>query len=221
MDDNKPAAVGQCSLNAVRESAGNVSAQDEAVHHKLDGVLFILFQRDLFAQVIVDAVDTHTGKAAAARVLQELGMLALFAAHDGRQHLKARPLGHGKHLIDDLVHALTTDLSAAFRAVGRSRARPEQTQIVIDLRDCADGRTRVFGGGLLVDGDRGRKSLDHIDIWLVHLPQKLPHISGKRLHIASASLGIDRIERERRLSGAGKSGKHAQCVAWDLHVHIF
>ena len=144
LDDDKPAAVGQGGFHAVRQSAGNVSPQNEAIHDQFDGMLLVFFQRDLLAQVIVDAVDAHAGKAAAAGVLQKLGMLALFAAHNGRQHLKTRSLGQGKHLIHDLIHALTADLPAAFRAVGRSRARPEQTQIVIDLRDRANSRTRVL-----------------------------------------------------------------------------
>ena len=144
LDNDKPAAVGQGGLHAVGQSAGNVSAQNEAIHDQFDGVLFILFQRNFLAQIIVDAVDAHAGKAAAAGVLQELGMLTLFAAHDGRQHLKACSLRHGKHLIDDLIHTLTANLPAAFRAVGRSRARPKQTQIVIDFRDRADGGARVF-----------------------------------------------------------------------------
>jgi hypothetical protein len=39
--------------------------------------------------------------------------------------------------------------------VGRAHPRPQQTQIVVDLRHRAHGGAGVFGGGLLVDGDGG------------------------------------------------------------------
>src|SRR3712207_8340884 len=46
----------------------------------------------------------------------------------------------------------------------RADARPEQAQVVVDLRDRADRRARVARGRLLVDGDRRRQALDRVDV---------------------------------------------------------
>ncbi len=213
--------MGERRFDGIRQAAGDVPAQHETVHDDLYRVLLVLFQCDLFAQIIEDPVHAHAGKAAAAGVLQQLDVLALLAADDGRKHLKACALRHGQHLVDDLVYGLTADLAAALRAVRRADARPEQTQIVIDLRDGTDGGTRVFGGRFLVDGDGGGKSLDQIHIRLVHLPEKLADIGRKRLDIAAAPLGIDRVEGQRGLAGARQPRKDAQRVAWDLNINIF
>ena len=196
MDDDHAVAVGQRRFDRIRQPSCDVAAHDKAVDHQLDEVLLVLFQRDLLAQIVEIAVDAHAGKAAAPRALKHLAVLALLAPDHRREHLKARTLRQLKHAVDDLIDALPLDLAPAPRAVRRADARPEQAQIVINLRDRADGRARVLGGGLLVDGNRRGQALNHVDIRLVHLPQKLAHIGRKRLDIAPPPLGIDRVKRE-------------------------
>ena len=221
LDDDEPAAVLQRGLDGIRQAARQVAAQHKAVDHQLDGVLFVLLECDLLAQVIEDAVHAHAGEAALPRVCQQLDVLALFAAHDRGQHLKARALRQGQHLVDDLVDGLAADLAAAARAVRRSGARPQQAQVVVNFRHRAHGRAWVAGRRLLVDGNGGGQAFDHVYVGLVHLSQELPRIGRKRVDIAPPALGIDRVERERRFTGAGKPREYAQRVARDLHIHIF
>jgi hypothetical protein len=66
-------------------------------------------------------------------------------------HLRA--LRQGQHVFDDLVRAAALYFLAAFGAVLAADARPEHTQIVVQLGNGADGGARVARGALLLDGD--------------------------------------------------------------------
>src|SRR3982074_2097383 len=61
--------------------------------------------------------------------------------------------------------------------------RPQQPQVVVDLRARADRRARVARGRLLVDRDRRREPLDRVDVRLVHLTQELPCVRGERFDV--------------------------------------
>src|SRR4029078_8199923 len=49
---------------------------------------------------------------------------------------------------------------------------------------------------------------------------ELARVSGQRLDVASLSLGVDGIERERALAGTAGSGDDDQAVAGQLATHI-
>ena len=184
-------------------------------------MLFVLVERDLLGQLIDAAVHAHARVAAAPRIVKDLLMLALFPAHDRREELKARALGKLHDLIDDLIDRLAADLLAALRAVRHAAPRPQKAQIVVDLRHGADRGARVFAGGLLIDGDGRGEAVDGIDVRLVHLAEEHPGVAGKRLDIAPLALGIDRVEGERGLSGAGQTRQHNELVARDLEGNVF
>ena len=50
--------------------------------------------------------------------------------------------------------------------------------------------------------------------------EELPRVSGETLDVAPLPLGIEGVEGERRLSGAGKSGDHHQLVARNRHIDV-
>ena len=52
LDNDKAACVRERGFHGVGEAACNIAAQDETVHDQLDGVLFVLFQRNFFAEII-------------------------------------------------------------------------------------------------------------------------------------------------------------------------
>ena len=122
--------------------------------------------------------------------------------------------------VDDLLHGLLLDGPAAVGAVGPAGAREEQAQVVVDLGDGADGGARVAAGALLVDRDRGREALDVVDVRLLHLAEELAGVGGERLDITTLALGVDRVEGERALAGAGEAGDHDQLVARDRDVDV-
>ena len=95
---------------------------------------------------------------------------------DGSHHVKLRSFRQVDDLLDDFVGGLRTDRNAALGAIRLAQAGEENAQIVVNLRHSADGRARTFAGCLLLDTDGWRKPVDVLDLWLLHLAEKLPGI---------------------------------------------
>ena len=53
----------------------------------------------------------------------------------------------------------------------------------------------------------GREALDALDVGLGELLEELPRVGGERLDVAALALGVDRVERERRLARAARAGE--------------
>ena len=174
----------------------DVASEDQAVDHDLNVVLDVLLERDLLGEIIHAAVHAHADIAGSARIVKDLRILALASADDRRHDLHARPLAERHQRLDDLVDRLLPDLPAALGTVRRADARPQKSQIVVDLRHRADRRARILRGRLLVDGDRGGEPLDIIDVRLFLLSQKHARVGGKTFHIPALSLGINGVERK-------------------------
>ncbi len=151
------------------------------------------------------AVDDGAAEALRLQLAEQLEVLALAAADDRREHLEAGALVAVQDAVDDLLRRLAGDRLAARGAVRTADPGVEQAQVVVDLGDRADGRARVARGGLLVDRDRRRQTLDEVDVRLVHLAEELPGVRRERLDVAALALGEDGVERERRLAGAGQT----------------
>ncbi len=164
------------------------------------------------------AVDADPAVALRVELLEQVDEFALAGADHRREHLEPGALLHRQHLVDDLLRGLPGDPLAADRAVRRAGPRVEQTQVVVDLGDGADGRARVAVGRLLVDRHRRGETLDEVDIGLVHLPEELAGVGRQRLDVAPLPLGEDRVERQRRLARAGQPGEDDQRVARQVKV---
>ena len=205
----------------ILEALLNAFPHHQAIHHDLDGVLFLFVQGRRFVQRVHFAVDAHAHKAVLERLLQQLHMFALAGADDGRQQLNAAALGHGQHGRNDLIQALLADLPAAVGAVGDTDAGVHQAQIIMDLGHRAYGGARIAGRGLLVNADGRAQTLDQIGVGLVHLPQKLARVGGHAFHIAALTLGVDGIKGQAALARAAQAGEHDQLVPWQGNVHIF
>src|SRR3979490_2571768 len=102
----------------------------------------------------------------------------------------------------------------------RTGTGPQQTEVVVDLRDRANGGPRIGTRGLLLDGNRRRKSFDRVDVGLVHEPEELPSVSGKRFDVAALALGVNRVEGERGLPRPGQPREHHEGVAGELDVDV-
>lgn len=103
VDDDEPVGQAQRRLDGVGQTPADALAHDEAVDDHLDGVLEPLVERGHVPQAVDDAVDPHAREAPGGEVCEELGVLALAAAHDGGQDLEAGALVHGAHPVDDLL----------------------------------------------------------------------------------------------------------------------
>ena len=91
----------------------------------------------------------------------------------------------------------------------------EQAQVVVDLRDGADGGARGAAGGFLLDGDGGREAFDGIDVGALHLVEKLAGVGRKCFDVAALAFRIDGVEGERRFAGTGEAGDDGEGVARD------
>ncbi len=134
---------------------------------------------------------------------------------NGREEQELRPLGHREDAVHHLLDRLRGDLPPARRAVGLADRRVEEPQVVVDLRDGADRRARVLRRRLLLDRDRGRETLDRVDVRLLHLLEELPRVRRQGLDVAPLPLGEERVEGEGRLAGPRDAREDDERVAGD------
>ena len=198
VDDDEAVGQTECRLDRLGQSLLGAALDLEPVDDDVDRVLLLLGElRRLVGEEVDLAVDDRPAEALRLQLAEQLEVLALAAADDGREHLEPRALVSGEDAVDDLLRRLLGDGLAALGAMGATGAGVEQAQVVVDLGDGADRGARVARGGLLVDRHRGRQALDEVDVGLVHLPQELPRVGRQGLDVAALALGEDRVERER------------------------
>ena len=220
LDVDDALGVRHRGLDRVRQPLAQVGPHHEAVDHHRDVVLELLVEHDLLLEAAQLAVHLDAREALGPQLLEELAVLALAPADDGRQHHELGALVERHDLVDDLLGRLRLDRAAAVVAVRMPHPSPEQAQVVVDLGDGADRGARVARGGLLVDRDGRRQPLDRVHVGLVHLPQELPRVGRQRLHVAPLPLGVDRVEGKARLAGARQPGDDDERVARQAEVEV-
>ena len=155
VDDDEAVGEPQRGFDGIGQALAHALAHDEAVNNNLDCVLELLLQLRGVFEADHLTVDDRARIALGAQLVDEVLILALTAAHDRGEHLEARALVHRAHAVDDLLRSLRLNARPTLRAVSHTGAGVEQTQVIVDLRDRADGRARVARRRLLVDGDGG------------------------------------------------------------------
>ncbi len=192
----------------------------EAINHDFNGVILALIEREIVFEIHQFAIDAGAGEAVLYELLHFFLEFAFAAASDGR-HDHDPVIGRERHdTLHDLVGGLAGDGLAAIRAMGHADRGIEQAQIIVNLGDGADGRTRTAAGGFLFDGNRWAEAIDRIDVGALHLIEKLPGVGGKRFHIAALAFGINRIEGERGFPGAAQTRNDRQSIPRNLDVNI-
>ena len=101
-----------------------------------------------------------------------------------------------------------------------ARTCEQQSQVIVNLRNRADRRTRVTIRGLLIDRHGRAQAFDEIDVRLVHLSQELSRVRRQRFHIPALAFGEQRVERERGFAGARQPCEHHHAIAWKLKIHV-
>ena len=105
-------------------------------------------------------------------------------------------------------------------AMRPARACVEQTHVVVDFGDRADGGSGVLAGRLLLDGNGRGEALDRIHVRLVHLLQELPGVGGQGLHVPPLPLRIEGVERQGGLPGAADPRDDDELVPGNLRVDV-
>src|SRR5215207_3674419 len=96
----------------------------------------------------------------------------------------------------------------------------KEAEVVVDLCHRADRGARAARDGLLLDGDGGREAVNRVHVGAFELVEELPCVSRERLDVAALPLGVDGVEGERGLAGAGEAGDDRQAVARDHDADI-
>ena len=193
--------------------------EQDAVDDGFDGVILAAVEQQRLGEVAHFAVDAGA-EALLVELVEQVFEFAFAAAHDGRHDGDALTVAELKDALDDLFGGLAGDGPAAVGAMRRADRGIEQAQVVVDLGDGADGGAGAAAGGFLLDGDGGAEALDGVDVGPFDLVEKLAGVGGERFDVAALAFGIDGVEGERTLAGAGEAGDHREGVAGNAHVDV-
>ena len=210
----------QGGLKRFRQALRHVWLDAEAVDHGLDGVLALGIELRRVVELDNAPIDAHAHEALAGKLDQRCGVLALAIADDRREQRHRGVFRQPQHLVHHLADGLRGEVDAVIRAARHAGTREQQAQVVVDLGDRADGRSRIVRRRLLLDRDRRREAFDGIDVRLVHHGEELARIRGKRFHVAPLPLGIQGVERQRGFARAGKAGEHDQPVPRQIEIDV-
>ena len=183
-------------------------------------MLKIFVKCDLLCEIIHISVNTDSGKAALACVGKYLLVHTLLPTNNRRKHHKPCALGEHQDTINDLVEGLLADFLATDGTMGHANTGIEQTKVIVYFGYCTNGGTWVLGGGLLVDGNGRRETLDKVNVGLIHLTDKHSRIGGKALNEASVTLGIEGVKGQGGLSATRKTGQNNQLVTRNCYRNI-
>ena len=201
--DHHAAAFAERELNRVGDSVAKPRLDHDAIDHRVDVVLALFVEpHGLRAGVDHAPVDAQSRKALGDGARHDRLVLSFFAAHQRREELYLRALRQGSQPVRDLLGSLSARRLAAPVAVLLPQARIEHAQVVVDLRDGADSRSRVVRRGLLLNRDGRREASNALVFGLFHLPEKLPRVRREALDVATLTFGKQGIERQRRLAAA-------------------
>ena len=220
VDDDDVPREAERHLHRVRQAALDPGLHQQAIDDHVDRVVAAAVEGDLLVERPHLSVDPRPAEAARAQGRQLLLELPLAPADDRRQDVDPLVAGELEDALHDLLERLRGDLPAALVAVRDADAGEEEPEVIVDLGDRADGRARVRGGGLLLDGDRRREAVDEIDVRLLHLLEELARVGRERLDVPPLPLGVDRVEGKGRLPRPRQAGDDHQLVPGQVHVDV-
>ena len=181
-------SIGRPSARARRALGRLGVADDVAVDDDLDRMALVLVElRRASAMSYMLPVDADADEALPPGGVDDPIALGLAVLDQRPEDEQPGPLRQGQHLVDDLLDALALD-GVAVRAVRDADPGEQQPQVVVDLGDRADRRSRVRRRALLVDRDRRREPVDLVDVRLLHLPEELAGVRAQALDIAPLAL---------------------------------
>ncbi len=216
LDRQHALALAEGEFDGIRQ-ARPVAGQDETVNHDVNRMAAFLVEFGEFINGIGLAVNAHAGEAVAPNCRERVLVPPLLPFHDGR--VKNRlPLARGENRVHNLLGGLAVHFAPARRAVRHGNRPVEDSQVVVNLRHRRDDGARIAARRVLFDGNRRRKPLDLLDVGLLQPVEELPRIRRERLDVSPLPLGVERVERERRLSAAGKPRHNRQGVPRNRNV---
>ena len=219
-DDEAGLGVERTAVVRARRALGRLGmADDVAVDDDLDRMTLVLVELGRVRDVQHLAIDPDADETLAPGAVEDPVALGLAVLDQRAEDEQPGPFRQGQDLVDDLLDRLAFD-GMAVGAVRDADPREQQPQVVVDLGDGADGRSRVARRALLVDGDGGREAVDLVDVGLLHLAEELPGIRAQAFDVATLALGVDGVEGEARLARPGQTGDDHEPVARERDVDV-
>ena len=152
-------------------------------------------------------------------VLYGGGSLLLTQMH-GCKHHEACAWRVGGHASEHILHAMLLHLVSADGTEGVSHAGKEHTHVLVYLGAGTHGGARIAAAHLLLYGNSRGNTLDIVTLGLAHTAKELTSITGKALHIAALTLGIQCIEGKAGLARTTDTSDDNELVARYLHIYV-
>ena len=217
----QPFAVTEGRLHRFLDAGEAVFVYLDAVHHDFDGVGLVAVEHHAKLDFAHLAIDADARKSRLTDMLKQLAVVTL-AATDGRsEDVDALAFEAFHNQVGDLFFGVAHHFFARIVGIGLADAGVEQSQEVVYLRDGAHGGARVFVHGFLFDGNHRAKACNLVDIGALHAADELACVGRKTLHVAALSLGINRVEGQRRLAAPADARDDHQGVARNAQVDVF
>ena len=153
VDDDDVVGELEGEIDRLAEAALDAGLDDESIDEDVDRVIAAAVERDLVVERDALAVDARPREAARAECRELALELALAPADHRREHVDALVGRIEHHHVHDALERLRRDRAIAVRAVRHADVREEQPQVVVDLGDGPDRRSRVGRRRLLLDRD--------------------------------------------------------------------
>ena len=160
-------------------------------------MFLLLLQFWCFSKLVNHSINACSGKTLNSEIFKEIDKFTLAATDYRRENLEAGSFIKPQNLIDNILRCLLRNSFPAIRAMRAPCSREEETKVVIYLGNCSHSRAWVSIRGFLINRDSRGKSLNKIDIGLIHLTQELSGICRERLDITALAFRKDRVKGKR------------------------
>ena len=117
-------------------------------------MLDLSFEREVVGDRDNFAIHARPQEACPSQLGEKILVLAFLAANHRSEDRKRRALGKLHRTRNDLFPRERRERTVALRAVADSNPREQDAEVIVDLGDGADRRSRVAAAGLLLDRDR-------------------------------------------------------------------
>ena len=141
----------QGSLYRVSKPAHNAILDNDAVHHHLDGMLFILFQFNVVRQRENSTIYPYPDITFLSKLFQQFFMGSLLLGCHRSQDHQFRPFSQCRQGIHNLIHCLPLDGFSALRAESPAGMSVEHAKVIVDFCDRTYGGTGIVARRFLVD----------------------------------------------------------------------
>ncbi len=222
-DDGAILAFAEGEFEGVGKAAALVDTGDEAVDHEIDADFLRAGaggQKLGVIEIFDFAVEADALKAALAQTRKFVAEDGRFRTQRGGEQHDAFAGDFTEDAGDVVVEGTEDDATAVLGATLLAVERPEEAGVVGYLGDGGDGAAGRAAAGALLDGEDGRQAMDKIDVRTLELLQDLAGLGGERLHVFPVALGVDGVEGERRLAGAGRTGDDHELAARDAQLEV-